>query len=144
MTTSSCVDPNTIINHSMESYMASILKINASNNEYKDQLFTGKTLSYVNSSIRNNNYYMLDKYGLPIRKNAQDSKKTAFGWKYDSSQDPVNIHIDDLLLATNSSEIQSLTLQRLKQSFPNLFKPPRGVIYKIYINEFPDVNLDTI
>ena len=137
-------DPNTIINNSMKKYMSKILKINASNNEYKDSLFTGKTLSYINSSVRNSNFYMLDKYGLPIRKTAQDSKKTAFGWRFNEDNEPINIHISDLLLATNSSDIQMITLQQLKQSFPSLFKKPRGIIAKIYDKEFPKINLDQL
>lgn len=139
-----CVDPETIINPAMLSYMSSILKINASNNEYKDNLFTGKTLACVNSTIRNNNFYMLDKYNLPIRKNNQDSKKTAFGWRFNESNEPVNIHISDILIQTNSPDIQKITLQQLKQQFPTLFKPPRGIIFKIYNSEFPDMKIDEL
>lgn len=137
-------DPNTKINNDMLEYMDSILKINKANNEIKDELFTGKVLKYVNSSIRNGNYYMLDKYGLPIRKNFQDSKKSAFGWRYNENQEPINIHINDILLQTDSQDIQKITLQQLKTQFPTLFKPPRGIIYKIYASEFPDISIDEL
>ena len=137
-------DPETKINTDMLEYMDSILKINKANNEIKDELFTGKVLKYVNSSIRNGNYYMLDKYGLPIRKNFQDSKKSAFGWRYNANQEPINIHINDILLQTESQDIQKVTLQQLKTQFPALFKPPRGTIYKIYASEFPDMSIDDL
>ena len=137
-------DPNTIINQNMLNYMHSILKINNNNNKIKDEIFTNKTLKCVNSSIRNGNFYILDKYGLPIRKNFQDSKKTAFGWKYNNEQEPINIHIDDILLKTESKDIQRLTLQQLKIQFASLFKSPRGIIYKIYSNEFPDIDLENL
>ena len=140
-TTQSPKDPQTIINEPMAAYMSSILQINASNNEYKNSLFTKEALECVNSSVHNSNYYILDRYGLPIRKNCQDSKKTAFGWRYDSNNEPLNIHIPDILLQTDSENIQTLTLQQLKQSFPNLFTPPRGIIYKIYSTKYPDFNL---
>ena len=142
--TSSCTDPNTILNESMIEYMDSILKINKTNNIIKDELFTGDVLDCVNSSIRNGNYYMLDKYGLPIRKNFQDSRKSAFGWKYNSEQQPINIHINDILLQTESDDIQIITLQQLKTQFPSLFKAPRGIIYKIYSTEFPEINIDAL
>ena len=141
---SSCVDPNTILNEPMIDYMDSILKINKNNNIIKDELFTGETLECVNSSIRNGNFYMLDKYGLPIRKNFQDSRKSAFGWKYNANQEPINIHINDILLQTESDDIQIITLQQLKTQFPTLFKPPRGIIYKIYSTEYPNINIDAL
>ena len=86
----------------------------------------------------------LDKYNLPIRKNFQDSRKSAFGWKYNSNQEPINIHINDILLQTESQDILKITLQQLKTQFPTLFKPPRGIIYKIYSTEFPDINIDEL
>ena len=134
-------DSDSIINEQMKTYMKTIIKINDKNNNYKDNLFSGNTLKCVNSTIRNENYYMLDKYGLIIRKNSQDSKKTAFGWKYNEQHEPINIHIPDLLLSTNSPDIQKITLQQLKQQFPNVFKSPRGIAYKIYTNEFPDYDI---
>lgn len=141
-----CVDKETKINVDMLNYMNHILKINKTNNEIKDEIFTGRNLKCVNGSIRNNNYYTLDKYNLPIRKNCQDSKKTAFGWRYNENQEPINIHIDNILLQTESKDILKITLQQLKQqpSFANLFKPPRGIIYKIYSNEFPDLMIESI
>ena len=138
------VDPETKINKNMLDYMNHILRINKTNNEIKDELFTGKTLKCVNSSIRNNNFYTLDKYNLPIRKNCQDSKKTAFGWRYNDQQEPINIHISEILLQTNSPDIQKITLQQLKQQFGSLFKSPRGIIYKIYNSEFPDMDIENI
>ena len=95
MTTHSPTDPGTVINEPMAAYMTTILKINASNNKYKDSIFTKESLECVNSLVHNSNYYILDRYGLPIRKNCQDSKKTAFGWHYDSNNEPLNIHIPD-------------------------------------------------
>jgi len=143
---SNYIDPNTKINSNMLEYMNHILKINKTNNEIKDEIFTGKNLKCVNNGIRNNNYYTLDKYNLPIRKNCQDSKKTAFGWRYNENQEPVNIHIDNILLQTESKDILKITLQQLKQqsSFANLFKPPRGIIYKIYSTEFPEMDIENI
>lgn len=138
-------DPNTVINMNMLRYMESIQQINRKNNDIKDKLFTGKTLKCVNnSSIRNENYYMLDKYNLPIRKANQDSKKTAFGWKYNEKHEPINIHINDILLQTESEDIQRVTLQQLKSQFPTLFKPPRGIIFKIYNSEFPDYDIEDL
>ena len=141
-----CVDPDTKININMLHYMNHILKINKTNNEMKDEIFTGKDLKCVNSSIRNNNFYTFDKYKLPIRKSCQDSKKTAFGWRYNENQEPINIHIDNILLQTESKDIQKITLQQLKQqpAFANLFKPPRGIIYKIYSSEMPELNIENI
>lgn len=138
------VDPNTKINEPMKEYMESILKINKTNNEIKDELFTSTALKSVNQSIRNGNFYILDKYGLPIRKQFQDSKKSPFGWRYNEQQEPINIHIDSILLNTNSEDILKMTLRQLKSQFPTQFNPPRGIIYKIYTERADLIDLKTL
>lgn len=138
------VDPNTIINPHMLEYMSHLLKINTANNKIKDSLFSGETLKCVNKSIHNSNYYMLDKYGLPMRKNSQDDNKKVFGWRYDEHHDPINIHINNILLQTHSNDIQQITIQQLKTRFPKDFTPKTGIVWRIYKNEFPDFNIETI
>ena len=132
------------INQDMLNYMIKISQSKVITDERKNELFDPNKLAFINKSVRNGNYYMVDKYGLPIRKNFQDSKKTAFGWKYNSNNEPINIHIGDILLQTNSDQIQEITLQQLKNQYPNLFKPPRGTIYKIYSTLYPEIDLETL
>lgn len=133
-----------IINKEMLSYMQKIFKSKVITDKIKNELFDPNELKIVNDSVHNGNFYMLDKYGLVIRKNFQNSKKNAFGWKYNDDNEPVNIHIGELLLQTNSNQIREITLQQLKHQYPNLFKPPRGVIYKIYSKLFPEIDLEKI
>ena len=133
-----------IINQDMLNYMIKISQSKVITDERKNELFDPNKLAFINKSVRNDNYYMVDKYGLPIRKNFQDSKKTAFGWKYNSNNEPINIHIGDILLQTNSDQIREITLQQLKNQYPNLFKPPRGTIYKIYSTLYPEIDLETL
>ena len=133
-----------IINSEMLAYMKKISESKTITDKIKNELFDPNDLKIVNNSVHNGNYYMIDKYGLVIRKNFQNSKKTAFGWKYNDNNEPINIHIGELLLKTNSNQIREITLQQLKHRYPNLFKPPRGIIYKIYSNVFPEINLENL
>lgn len=133
-----------VINKEMLVYMKKISESKIITDKIKNELFDPNELKIVNDSIHNGNFYMLDKYGLVIRKNFQNSKKTAFGWKYNENNEPINIHIGEILLQTNSDQIREITLQQLKHQYPNLFKPPRGTIYKIYSNVFPEINLEKI
>ena len=135
---------NLIINKEMLAYMKKISESKIITDKIKNELFDPDELKIVNDSIHNGNFYMLDKYGLVIRKNFQNSKKTAFGWKYNENNEPINIHIGEILLQTNSDQIREITLQQLKHQYPNLFKPPRGMIYKIYSNMFPEINLEKL
>lgn len=135
---------NIKINQNMLAYMQSIKKLNTANHEIKNEIFVADNLPYLNSSIRGNNFYMLDKYGLPIRKKEQNNIKPAFGWKYDDNHDPINIHINPILIKTNSPDIQIITLKYLKEHYPNQFKSSRGIIYKICQREFPDIDLSTL
>lgn len=132
------------INHDMLKYMQKISESKIITDERKNELFEPTKLEFINKSVRNGNYYMVDKYGLVIRKDFQDSKKTAFGWRYDSNNEPINIHIGDILLQTKSDQIRDITLQQLKNQYPSLFRPPRGTIYRIYSTLYPDVDLDTL
>ena len=136
--------PNLRINQDMLNYMLKISQSKIITDERKNEIFDPAKLEFMNKSVRNCNYYMLDKFGLVIRKNFQDSKKTAFGWRYDTDNQPINIHINDILLQTNSSQIRDITLQQLKNQFPSLFKPPRGTIYRVYSVVFPEIDLDKL
>lgn len=112
-------------------------------------VFSNPKLDFINKSIRNKNYYGLDKYGLIIRSAEKNSGKTAFGWKLDQYGDPVNYHINDNMLLTNDDNILRITLQTLKNSgkFSKLFQPKNekthaGIIRKIYEEIMPEINLD--
>lgn len=132
------------INKAMFEYLNHIRAINTQNHEIKDNIFATSDLDFVNATVRGDNFYMLDKYGLPIRKKEQNNPKPAFGWKYDENHEPINININPNLLKTNSYDIQIITLKQLKEKFPNQFKPPRGMIWKIYSNKFPDIDLNAL
>ena len=133
----------TEIDPDMKQYMDMLANNKVRYESVKSNLFDPNKLKMVNASVRNDNYYMLDKYGLVIRKECQNSKKTAFGWKY-YEDEPVNIHIGDLLLKTNSKDIQIITLQQIKEQFPTVFNAPRGVIYKVYSEMFPNIDLNNL
>ena len=133
----------TEIDPDMKQYMDMLANNKVRYESVKSNLFDPNKLAMVNKTVRNDNYYMLDKYGLVIRKECQNSKKTAFGWKY-YEDEPVNIHIGDLLLKTNSKDIQIITLQQIKEQFPTVFNAPRGVIYKVYSEMFPNIDLNNL
>lgn len=133
-----------IINKDMLHYMQKLSAHKNTSDNYTDDIFKNNVLENINKSVHNGNYYMLDKYGLIIRKNFQNSRKSAFGWKYNKNNEPINIHVSDILLQTSSNKIQEITLQQLKRQFPLLFNPPRGIIYKIYNAIYPDINLDEL
>ena len=86
---------------------------------------------------------MLDKYGLPIRKNSQDDNKKVYGWRYDELHDPINIHISSILLQTHSPDIQRITLQQLKTRFPKDFQP-KGIVWRIFKSEFPTIDIENV
>lgn len=121
-----------VINKAMEEYMASLMSGKVKSDEKLDNQFNPEPLQFVNKSVKNGNVYVVDKYHLIIRKNEYNNKKSAYGWVYDESNEPINIHIDMILLRTQSPDITSITLQQLKREYPTLFKSPRGMLYRIY------------
>ena len=120
------------VNPVMEAYMAEIMSGKAKSDEHIDNQFNSERLQFINKSVKNGNVYIIDKHGLIIRKNEFNNKKSAYGWVYDESGDPINIHIDTILLKTQSPDITALTIQRLQREYPTLFKSPRGILYRIY------------
>jgi hypothetical protein len=109
------------------------------NDEIVDEKFNSKSLSIINETVKDGNFYILDKYNLVIRKNYYNYSRSPYGWKYDEENDPVNIHINPILLKTKSPDITSITLQQLKQSYPIPFKRPRGMLFRIYTILYPNL-----
>lgn len=141
------------INRLMDKYMDSIMNMKYETDNSISQFFDSKRLSIINKNVRNGNYYTIDRFGLVIRKEEFDNVRSPYGWRYYtprniSSEDydgidnkePINIHINDILLQTNSPDIQKVTIQYLQREHPALFKGPRGILYKVYtsmnINEY--------
>lgn len=136
-----CVKPYKI-NKPMEKYMEIIM-----NNEDKQmsvvhEIFSSENLSFVNKSVKNGNYYMLDKYNIVIRKNEFGNHKSVFGWIYDANHEPINMHIDPILITTASNDITTITLQHLMNRFPSAFKTARGALNKIYSSINIDLNIN--
>lgn len=129
----------------MMKHMEEIMDKKRKRSKQVDDIFKASALPFANKSIKTGNYYILDKYDLLIRKLDQNKPKSAFGWIYDKDGDPINIHINRVLLDTNSEDITVLTLQQLKTKFPNMFKPPRGQIWRVYNNlNFEDIDINKI
>lgn len=126
------------INEDMLRYMKDILHKKKVTDDLINSLFNPSRLEFINKDVRNGDYYALDIYGLPVRKKAYNTKKSAFGWTYEDGE-LINIHVNELQHKTNSDETQRITLQHLKYKFPKLFQPPRGVIYRIYSSVSCDV-----
>ena len=126
--------PGVHVNPIMEIYMRQMISEHKDANNLADEKFRDNRLSFVNSNIKTDNKYILDKYNLVIKRNEFNKTKTAFGWVYDADGDPINIHINPNLLETKSNDITFVTLQQLKQKYPTLFQA-RGVMYKVYTHE---------
>ncbi len=126
--------PGVHVNPIMEIYMRQMISEHKDANNLANEKFQDNRLAFVNSNIKSNNKYILDKYNLVIKRNEFNKTKTAFGWVYDAEGDPINIHINPNLLETKSSDITFVTLQQLKQKYPTLFQV-RGVMYKVYTHE---------
>lgn len=121
-----------LLNVNMMNYIEDIMKHKQYRSNIVDTIFDPEIISFANKSIKSGNFYIFDKYNLVIRKNDQNKPKSAFGWVYDEEGDPINIHIPKMLLDTNSDNITAVTLQTIKSKYPNIFKEPRGQLYRIY------------
>lgn len=129
------------INPIMLNYMNQLIRKNKKKDMEADILFEDdERLKFINNKIKSNNKCILDKYNLVIKRNEFGKDTTAFGWVYDSTNEPVNIHISKVLLNTNSEDITIITLQQLKNKFPTLFTT-RGLLYKVYTKN-KDLGID--
>lgn len=139
-------EPNGMLLYSpMIDYMHDIMTKKQKRTNIVNNIFKPSSLAFANKSIKSGNYYILDKYDLVIRKNDQNKAKSAYGWIYDADGDPINIHINKVLLDTNSQDITIITLQHLKTKFPAVFKAPRGQLYRIYSQlNFEDIDINNI
>lgn len=120
------------INPVMADYMNQIIKKSKKKDKEADELFEeDERLVFINNKIKSNNKCIFDKYNLIIKRNDFGKENSAFGWVWDMNHEPINIHINKVLLDTNSDDITIITLQQLKNKFPTLFTS-RGLLYKVY------------
>lgn len=129
------------INKPMEDYMRNIMNGKQISDNKIDKHFDNNTLQFINKYVKNENYYIFDKYNLVIRKKEFNNKKSPYGWIYNDEHEPINIHIDTMLMKMNSNDIQTITLQHINHEFPAVLKAPRGVLYKIYTTVNTDSNV---
>lgn len=97
--------------------------------------FTDKRCDVINKNIKTkNNFYALDKFGLLIRQGAYEKQNDPFGWKYDQDNNP--IHVWTSIDVSEQQNVMNV-LSRQKINKPTIFEP-RGILYKVYINHFPE------
>lgn len=130
------------INQAMLAYMKRLESTEDTNNNETALLFAKDQLEVINNTIHNENYYKLDRFGLLIRKNFQNDKRSPFGWVFYDGV-PINIHINDILIKTNDPNIRSITIQTIKKMFPKLISA-RGTITRLYTMVYPDTPLDEL
>lgn len=82
----------------------------------------------------NPNRYMLDKFGLVIRKN-DINKQLPTGYIKNESDEYININVDKTLLQFEPKKVLYDTLDRLYQ---NTKFPKNGVVSKIYKELYPE------
>lgn len=120
--------PKIVINERMKEFMQNIMDGNEISNDIRDVIFGMHLKQFsINSAVRNNNFYALDKYGLVIRKEEQNNSKSPFGWQFVDG-DPVNIHVS-VIAATKQENIRRATLQYLKQRWKLQFEA-KGLIQR--------------
>lgn len=114
------INNNTIsINHDFKDVMNSIMMNNEVSNNVRGTIFDESLKLYsINSSVRNKNYYTLDKYGLVIRRDNQNDVKSPFGWCLIDNE-PVNIHVGDTILINN---VRKTVMQKMKQRWRPQFE----------------------
>lgn len=82
----------------------------------------------------NSNRYLLDKFGLVIRKN-DANKQLPTGYTKNENDEYVNINIDKTLLQFEPKKVLYDTLDRL---YKNTKFPKNGIVSKIYKELYPE------
>lgn len=121
------------INYTMKNYLENMYDNIDESNESITNCFDKYSKLSFNRRLKNKNFYMLDRYNLIIRKEDQNKIKSPYGWIYHNNE-PICMHIDDILLRTSDDKynIQHLTIQKLKNKFPKFFAPSNPSIIKLY------------
>jgi len=129
-----------MINPRMKAFMEYII---TSHIDTTDILFSNTNLDFVNTLGKNvNNKFGMDKYGLIIRKNDFGKKNSASGWKYDTDNNVVNIHVCNVISRTDT-EIFEDTIDIIYKMFSMTFKSNRTTLSKIYNTIYPELYTKT-
>jgi hypothetical protein len=110
-------------------------------NQLSAVFYCENALQDMNKIIRKGNFYALDKFNLIIRKNDKDKIKSPFGWVFSEENEPINIHINSILLRLNKKNIDDVckqTLVDIKNKFPEIFARQK-IWKKVYSDKFPEI-----
>ena len=83
----------TYINKPMLEYMKKLTKRNIKIHEKNTIDFKPSIMPEFNKRAKNGNYYGYDKYGLIIRRDANNNIKSPFGWIRTPDDEIVSIHL---------------------------------------------------
>lgn len=114
----------TVYNILSDEIMTKLLSQTKIEDETLDNYFNKDNLLCINKSLKEGNYYAFDKYGLIIRRKFLNDEKSIYGWTYNDNKEPISIHVDRMLIRTNTSaaDIAKTTFQKLRNRFPTEFK----------------------
>lgn len=113
------------------------------NTEVEDY-FNPEKLPSINKTIKNGNYYAVDKFGIPIRLKDRDSR-TVNGWtRYQGSI--IHMFVNKSLIGSLSDEyIRKQAIDDLKAKYPSTFRANTAthkIIKQLYGDKYEDVDPD--
>lgn len=125
-------------NSNINYYILKFMK-QTKNTELEDY-FDPKNLSFVNKSIKNGNYYAVDRFGIPIRLKDHDSK-TVHGWCKFNGEIIHTIVNKSIINLVTDEQIRDQAINELKLKYPNTFKlrtATHKILNNLYGNKYDD------
>lgn len=118
--------------------MSKLLRQTKTEDVTLDIYFNKEDLLCVNKSLKEGNYYAFDKYSLIIRRKFLNDEKSLYGWTYNENKEPISIHVDKMLIRTNTlaGVIAKTTFQKLRNKFPAEFKKGNKSTYEKVVKNF--------
>lgn len=113
----------------MLEYMRKLTKRNIKIHEKNTNDFKADVMPEFNKRAKNGNYYGFDKYGLIIRRDANNNPKSPFGWVRNEDDEMVSIHLKpDLPEETKKKE----TYFYIQSKFAGQWNNNTNVLKRIY------------
>lgn len=126
-------DPNTIILKDMLDYMLGVHKKSTKINEINEDDFTtadNEILKEFNNRVRDGNLYILDAYGIVVRKNDYGTTKSPFAWSRDANNNIVNMFVPP---ECPDPDKHSEAIIRISSKFTSRWNDPKNVLHKVYL-----------
>jgi cytidylate kinase len=114
--------------------MEKLMKMVIEKNNDRQRFFTDEVLGRLNKKLKKNNIYMYDRYGLIIRGQERNNKRSLTGYKVNPNDGSYEHILINQLDVDFNKDILGKVLKEIKRKLNK-----RQILWKVYAELYPEI-----